>query len=118
MKKLIVASFLALGMYGVNAQEQQPSQVQEGTVLEIAKPAGSEYQHINFPKKNIIIKRGGIASDKLVYGEKVVVTQVTQKKDGTTQIRIKPVDGTRFYRALRSVTVDYDQAIAAGELTK
>jgi hypothetical protein len=90
--------------------------VHEGTVLAIANPSGQAYKHINFPKKNIIIKQGGIASDKLVYGEKVVVTKVFTNKAGETQVRIQPVDGTRFYRAIKNVTVDYDKAIASGEL--
>lgn len=115
MKKLFVAFFMMLGVLGLNAQESN-NPVQEGAIFKIANPAGNEYKHINFPKKNFIMKQGGIANNKLVYGEKVVVTEVFNAKDGSTKVRIKPVDGTKFYRALRSVTVDFDDAIKAGEL--
>lgn len=117
MKKLLVVLLLVLGVSGLNAQEIDPP-VKEGSIFEIAAPQGQQYKHINFPNKNFIIKRGGIANDKLVYGEKVVVTEVFSAKDGSTKVRIKPLDGTKFYRALRSVTVDFDDAIKTGELTR
>lgn len=115
MKNLIVASLIALGTLGMSAQESKIN-VNVGDVFEIASPSGQEFQHIHFPKKNFIIKRGGIASDKLVYGEEVVVTKVTTTKDGSIEVRIKRTDSGRFYNALRSVTVNFEEAINSGEL--
>lgn len=115
MKKLIVACIFAFLTLGVSAQEKKID-VKKGDVFEIASPSGQEFKHINFPKKNFVIKRGGIADDKLVYGEEVIVTSVSLNKEGSTEIRIKPKDGGRFYNALRSVQVDFEDAIRTGEL--
>ncbi|MCM5664086.1 hypothetical protein [Galbibacter mesophilus] len=114
MKNVILAGLFVLCAMGLHAQDA--TTVKEGDVFEVASPSGQEFRHINFPKKNFIIKRGGVASDKLVYGEKVVVTKVSTKKDGSTEIQIKPVDGGRFYNAIPSVSVDYEQAMETGEL--
>ena len=115
MKKLIITSLMFLGTLGLSAQNTKAT-VEKGDVFEIANLSGQEFKHINFPKKNFIIKRGGIANDKFVYGEKVVVTKVTTAKDGSTQIRIKPTDGGRFYNAIPNVTVEFEEAINSGEL--
>ena len=50
------------------------------------------------------------------HGEKVVVTSVKEKKDGTTQIKIKRNDGGRFFGSHTVVTADYKDAINSGEL--
>lgn len=115
MKKLIVVCIFAFVTLGVSAQEKNID-VKKGDVFEIASPSGQEFKHINFPKKNFIIKRGGIANDKLVYGEEVIVTSVALTKDGSAEIRIKPKNGGKFYNALRSVKVDFEDAIRTGEL--
>ena len=115
MKKLIVVCIFAFLTLGVSAQDKKID-VKKGDVFKIASPSGQEFKHINFPKKNFIIKRGGIANDKLVYGEEVIVTSVALTKDGSTEIRLKPKDGGKFYNAIRSVKVDFEDAIQTGEL--
>lgn len=116
MKKYLVTTVFALiATFSINAQKTIIN-VKKGDLLEIIKPSSNEFKHINFPKKNFIIKRGGIASDKLVNGEKVVVTKVTKEKDGSTTIIIKPSDGSRFYKAISSVSVAFEKAIESGEI--
>jgi hypothetical protein len=114
MKKYFITTIIALiATFSLQSQE---TTVKKGDLLEIVKPSGNEFKHINFPKKNFIIKRGGIASNQLVNGEVVVVTKVIKQKDGTTKIIIKPTNGSRFYKALPSVTVDYESALKSGEI--
>lgn len=103
----------------LNAQQTTnvtPSAVEVGDVFEIGKPETNKYKHIDFPRANFIIKRGGIANYKRVEGEKVVVTSIKEKKDGTTEIKIKRNDGGRFFGSHKYVEADIDQALASGEL--
>ncbi|MFC4689933.1 hypothetical protein ACFO5T_05785 [Dokdonia genika] len=116
MKNLIFLFLLGLGTINLSAQNDT-STVKEGDLFQIASPSSQEYKHINFPKGNFIIKRGGIASHKLVIGKKVVVTQVTEREDGVTEVRVKPANHSRFYNALSSVTLDYEKALSSNEIT-
>lgn len=115
MKNLIIVCLFALGTLSLSAQNEKTA-IEKGTILQIATPSSQEYKHIDFPRNNIIIKRGGIASNNLVIGKKVVVTKVTQLEDGTTQIRVKPADKSRFYNAISSVTLHYENALASQEI--
>lgn len=96
--------------------DQTSTNVEVGDVFEIGKPETNKYKHINFPRANFIIKRGGIANYKSVEKNTVVVTSVKEKKDGTTEIKIKRKDGSRFFGSHTVVSVDFDEAIQAGEL--
>jgi len=102
----------------LNAQDgiTKDSNVDVGDVFEIGKPEANKYKHIDFPRENFIIKRGGIANYKRAEGEKVVVTAVKEKKDGTTQIKFKKTDGGRFFGSHTVVAADYHEAISSGEL--
>ena len=103
----------------LNAQstlDQEVTDVEVGDIFEIGKPEANTYEHINFPRANFIIKRGGIANYKRAEGQKVVVTSVKEKKDGTTQVKIKRTDGNRFFGSHTVVSVDYKEALASGEI--
>lgn len=102
----------------LNAQDNTTVQteVNVGDVFEIGKPETNKYKHIDFPRENFIIKRGGIANYRRAHGEEVVVTAVKEMKDGTTQIKIKRNDGGRFFNSHTVVTADYKDAITSGEL--
>lgn len=117
MIKYAIALLFSVSM--LNAQtnaNQDPVDVKVGDVFEIGKPETNTYKHINFPRANFIIKRGGIANYKRAEGEKVIVTSVKEKKDGTTLVKIKRADGNRFFGSHPVVSVDIKEALASGEL--
>ncbi|PIB38276.1 hypothetical protein [Maribacter sp. 4G9] len=117
MIKYAIALLFSVSM--LNAQttvDQTAADVQVGDVFEIGKPETNTYKHINFPRANFIIKRGGIANYKRVEGAKVVVTSIKEKKDGTRQVKIKRTDGNRFFRSHPVVSVDFKEALESGEL--
>lgn len=111
MNKLIILLVAVLGSLSLQAQE-----INVGDVYEIGKPENASYSHINFPRPNFIIKKGGIANYKMVEGNQVVVTSVKEKKDGTMVAKIKRKDGRKFFNSHYSVTVDIDEALKSGEL--
>ena len=117
MIKYVIALLFSVSMLSAQSTvNQEVTDVKVGDILEIGKPETNTYKHINFPRANFIIKRGGIANYKRAEGEKVVVTAIKEKKDGTTQVKIKRTDGNRFFGSHTVVSADFEKALASGEL--
>ncbi|MGC1516754.1 MAG: hypothetical protein WA810_14365 [Maribacter sp.] len=117
MIKYAIALLCSVSMLHAQTDSRSSSDpVNVGDVFEIGKPETNTYQHIDFPRANFIIKRGGIANYKRAEGEVVVVTSVKEKKDGTTQVTIKRKDGGRFFGSHTYVSANVQEAVASGEL--
>ena len=117
MIKYAIALLFSLSLlHTQNNTSQTSSEVKVGDVFEIGKPDANNYKYINFPRANFIIKRGGIANYKKLRGKAVVVIAVKEKKDGTTEVRIKRNDGGRFFGSHWDVAADFQDALASGEL--
>ncbi|WP_282049781.1 hypothetical protein [Maribacter aquivivus] len=116
MVKYAIALLFSASMLHAQDNTNTSSNVNVGDVFEIGVPETNKYKHIDFPRENFIIKRGGIANYRRAHGEEVVVTAVKELKDGTTQIKIKRNDGGRFFNSHTVVTADYKEAINSGEL--
>lgn len=117
MIKYAIALLFSVSM--LNAQtdiDRTATNVKVGDIFEIGKPETNTYKHINFPRANFIIKRGGIANYKRAEGEKVIVTSVKERKDGTTHVKIKRTDGNRFFGSHTVVSANFKEALATGEL--
>ncbi|TDL99384.1 MAG: hypothetical protein C4K58_05590 [Flavobacteriaceae bacterium] len=113
MKKVLFALLFSVSI--VNAQTNNPTEpVKVGDVVEIAPV--SSYKHIAVPQKNFIIKQGGIANYNSLAGKKVVVTKLEQRKDGSTVAIIQPQDGSQFFGSHRTMSVNLNEAIKAGEI--
>lgn len=94
----------------------QSSNVKVGDTFTIGEAHNNNYKHISFPKANLIIKKGGIASYKNIKGAKVTVTSVEEKKDGRVIATIKLVSDKAFFNSHKYVTVDVAEAIREKEL--
>ena len=116
MIKYVIALMFSVSLLNAQNANQDATNVKVGDTFEIGKPKTNSYKHINFPRANFIIKRGGIANYKRVEGEKVVVTAIKEKKDGTTQIKIKRINGNRFFGSHTVVSADLKEALESGEL--
>jgi len=117
MKTSILSFIFILGMVMSLAAQEKPSQdIREGSVLTINNPSSSSYQHIDFPRKNFIIKRGGIANMKALRGKKVQVVAFAYGSDGSTEVTLKPLDGGKFFRNFPTVTAHLEDALQSGEL--
>ena len=109
---IVIAFLFSIGM--LQAQEN-PDVIEKGTVLTLGKVAASSYQHIDFPRKNIIIKRGAIANFNNLEGRKVVVEEVSSL-NGKTTVILKRKDGRNFFRFWPTVSSDIEMALLKGEL--
>ncbi|MGB7392769.1 MAG: hypothetical protein WA913_00100 [Pricia sp.] len=95
--------------------QENTDMIQKGTVLTLGEVSASGYEHVDFPRKNFIIKRGAIANFNALHGEKVVVEDVLSK-NGATEVVLERQNGRKFFRFWPTVTADLDQALKEGEL--
>ncbi|WP_375323394.1 hypothetical protein [Flagellimonas sp. GZD32] len=119
MRQIILALMFVMTTAMVKAQTNQNVEFQKvevGDVFEIGRPETPTYKHIDFPRANFIIKKGGIANYKTVEGNKVVVTAIKEAKDGTLQVKIKRTDGRKFFNTHAVVSADIQSALQSGEL--
>lgn len=116
MKKTVflfaVMAFFSLALTAQNST----SNVNVGDTFTIAEVDNDNYKYINFPKANIVIKKGGVVDYDKLIGEKVEITSIKEKKDGTKVATIKLVSGKRFFMSHKYVTIDIPEAISEGEL--
>lgn len=110
---LFVMVFIAIPILSAQAPS---TALDEGDLVTLDIPLGSEYQHLDFPRKNIIIKRGAIPNFNNLIGEKLVVARILTDKYGRTRALLKRKDGLNFFRFYPSVTADLEKALADGEI--
>ena len=118
MRTLFLIAALALGTVTANAQETcETPKVKAGDILKIAAPAHSSYDHINFPKSNFIIKRGGIANYRALINQEIKVTEVTIENGCISKVDVALANGKKFFNTVKTVSVDFKEALAAKEIT-
>jgi len=90
--------------------------VSKGDIIEIGKPSTSTYKYINLPRPNFLIKRGGIASFNKLIGQKIDISEIKTTKDCKIEVLVKRQDGRKFFNTLKTITIDLDKAVEAGEI--
>lgn len=119
MKRLLLITLCFLGGgLALQAQQTQQTSIEKGTVFTISEPVADQYRYVLFPRKNFIIKRGGIANLKSVYGKEVEVVDYAYTDEGDTRVTLKRTDGRKFFRNFKTVDAYLEDALTAGELTK
>jgi hypothetical protein len=86
-----------------------------GDVLVINEPNSQNYNHIKFPRLNILAKRGKVANYKSVIGSHVVIKEVIKTDDDTFKVVLKKKDGAAFFGYLKTVKANYNRAIDSKE---
>lgn len=87
-----------------------------GDELVIKAQNGTSYNHIKFPKLNMLVKRGKLANYKSVHGNTVVIDEVVTDKKDNTYVVLKKKDGSKFFGFLSKVKANYEKSIASGEM--
>lgn len=118
MKKNILFAFLMIFFTGSIFAQTHKSSVEIGDVFIIGEVSNNNYKYINFPRPNFIIKKGGIASYKNIPGEKVEVTSIKEKKDGSLVATVKLTSKKNFFNSHKYVTADISEAISEKELIR
>ncbi len=118
MRNIIFCILFVLSVSLIQAQQKEQLNIKKGDVLTIEEPSASDYQHVHFPRKNFIIKRGGIADMKTVLGKKVEIIDYTYTSDGSTEVTLKRLDGKKFFRKFTTIKADLEDALSTDELSE
>ena len=114
MKRILLLMIALCATYGLQGQENFSALVKVGDKLVIAEPSSHSYQHIAIPRKNFIIKRGGIANMASIENAVVTITKITAEEN--PEITFKRSNGKKFFRVYKTLTADLNNAINSGEL--
>ncbi|MBZ9788329.1 dihydroorotase [Psychroflexus sp. CAK57W] len=117
MKNKILLTLLASFFTGMIFAQNVDSTVNVGDVLTIGEVENNDYQHINFPRANFIIKKGGLPNYSYVKGEKVEITSV-KEKNGSLIATIKLTSRKSFFNSHKYITVDIEKALEGKELVR
>ena len=108
-----VLAFFASGLiYAQNSTADQ----NKGDIFQIGSAHYGNYRHINFPRANFIVKKGGIPNYNTVEGQKVVIISIDEQKNGKRVATIKRVDSKKVFNSYKFVIVNMDKAIKHKEL--
>ena len=113
---LLFSAFCLSLSFSSFAQEKYDDLVSIGDELIIGTPSKSNYQYIAVPRKNFIIKKGGIANISSIQNNRVIVSKLTYGKDNNPTVVLKKSNGNKFFNAYRTLKADLNKAIANGEL--
>lgn len=112
MKKAIL-TILFLGLSIFMFAQNSPN---VGDELIIKTPSSQSYKHIKFPRLNFLIKRGLGSNYKKVLGNKVIIDEIIDTKNGNSLVVLSKKDKTPFFRGIYKVKANYTKAIDAAEL--
>ena len=121
MKKICFILLLTFGF--TYANDSGPLNITQnepvvGDILVINATSNTNYNYIDLPKLNVIVKKGGLATYKPVHGNHVVIKDVKTKTDGKVQVILEKKDNTKFFGITKHVKADYNKAISSGELSR
>lgn len=117
--KTLFKSLLTLGLMliflSINAQNNA-SEINIGDKLVIGELTNGTFQSIKLPRRNFIVKRGGIANYKSLEKTLVVVSSIDKDKNGNTIVELERNNGKRFFNTHKTIKANLKDAIDSGEL--
>lgn len=117
MRTILLAILIFCSTNTLLAQEND-TPISIGTIYRLSEPAGHTYKHLDFPRKNIIIKRGAIADYNSLVGMELVVKELINDPNGANKAILVRKDGRPFFRFFPTVEANLEKALAIGELRK
>ena len=117
--KTLFKTFISLGLMfvflSINAQNDV-SEIKIGDKLIIGELTNGTFQSITLPKRNFIVKKGGIANYNSLVNDIVVVTNIEKDKNGNTIVKLERKNGKRFFNTHKTIKANLQEAIDSGEL--
>ncbi len=118
MNKSIVILFILVFLLSLIYAQNFTAEIKVGDTFTIEKVDRYNYKHINFPRTNFIIKKGGIVNYNNIVGKEVKITSIKKRKNGDLVATIKLVFNQPFFNSYRSIKVDIVEAIEEEELVR
>ncbi|MEB8328566.1 hypothetical protein OO009_04295 [Flavobacteriaceae bacterium KMM 6897] len=117
MRAILLAILLFCSTNTLLGQENE-YRISKGNIYRLSEPVGHTYKHIDFPRRNIIIKRGAIADYNALIGMEIVVKDLVENPDGSTTAILERKDGHPFFRFFQTVEANLEKALVSGELKR
>lgn len=120
MKNILVIGFLlyfSFQLSGQNSEQTSGEKFSIGDSYYIGQPSGQDFNYIQFPKRNFIVKRGSLPNYKNLIGKEILITG-TRVRNGRQEVTIRRTDGIKFFGSYPEVKVDIKNAIQSGELIR
>ncbi|EDP97942.1 dihydroorotase [Kordia algicida OT-1] len=118
MKNKIILTFILSLFYCITYAQNTDAKTNIGDTFIISEVQNNNYEHIHFPKENFIRKKGGLPNYENIVGQKVEITSIKKKDDGSVIATVKLTSGKSFFNSHKYITVDLKEAIDNGELTE
>jgi len=111
-------TFLIMFCSAIMYSQNESTNFEVGDVFTIAEVEHNDYNHINFPRANFIIKKGGLPHYKNIKGAEVEVTSLREKKSGAVVATLQLSSKKSFFNSHKYVTVDLEKALRENELVQ
>lgn len=108
MRSLILIMACCLGTWAYGQYEPKVSDE-----LLLQQPTTYDFQHLDFPQANILVKRAVVPDYNSLAGITVVISEIDHDAG---KVILKRADGKNFFRYYPEVSADLAQALEAGEL--
>ena len=119
MKTVLAALYFFCGVTLLQASTTtEIDDLEVGSVLMIGSPSANLYEHIELPRMNFIIKKGGIPNYKTLFQSKVVVSKMQVMPDGSKVVHLKRHNGKRFFNSHSYIKAKLKEAIDTEELVR
>ena len=114
-KYVVIFALFAFIGHNAYAQEAQLSLDDMAAEWTLNMDEFNTFKHVKLPKKNFIIKKGGIPNYKSLKGLKL---KIKSKSNAEDQYYLVRSDGGKFFNKYKTICVDLSEAINSGELIK
>jgi len=118
MKNVFILFFVAIFSSSLISAQKSDNNFKKGDVFIISKVENNNYKHIYFPKKNFIIKKGGIVNFENVYEQNIEIVSTKTDKKGNLIATIKLVSGKRFFNSHKYLKANISRALLEKELKR
>ncbi|MBT8256837.1 MAG: hypothetical protein KJO49_00075 [Bacteroidia bacterium] len=113
MKYILSFALLVIISLNVSAQQTSQKDFEVGDQVVLEESSNQQYQFVKFPKKNFIMKRGGVANIKGLYHTKLTIVKITESGEW---VHLSKADGSKFFNRYSTIKAHLPKAVEAGEL--
>jgi hypothetical protein len=98
------------------SKNEKTPNIKVGDTISLHQPVSGKYKYVKFPRENFVRKRGGISNLEAFNKSEVIVTKVKSTKDDRNKIKVKRINGKKFFNAYSTITIFFEDALGNGEI--
>ena len=114
LKNLVLVAVFSFMVQGIYAQNDQLSTFDQEAEWTLNMSELETFKHVKLPRKNFIIKKGGIANYNSLQGLKLKI----KSKPNSDDYFLVRADGRKFFNKYKTICIDPAEAVKSGEIVK